>query len=603
MGHLNIELGEGSKALISCSNCLDSEWRYVILFWSRGSVRGPLPSDLEVEITDFATRMSWLRHGWREREEGNTFSISEALRRALVNLKLDTQEFDRLANLNEDPTLDVYLDNLLRPLTPMQIENVARLLRMKNGANFSVPGAGKTAMQLVLWENLRRLERVKGLLVVCPKSAFNAWIDEPIALFTTPPKTEIFNGGYIPYATEIVVVNYEQLENYEKVKSLKDWVRLKKALIVLDEAHRVKAGASAVRWRACRELSEVSMRTDLLTGTPMPQSFNDLKNLFSLSWPSISPNHFSEARLRNLKRGGVFVRTTKNELQLPPMRTVTVDLPMGDLQRQVYDALRFSYAGDLLMSAGEELQMARRGRAIMTLLAAASNPGLIVGRNSEDAFLDLRWPPKRIQPGARLLPTLEEFVGHEMPTKYDWILRFVAEAANNNRKVLIWSTFIGNLRALERLLTQFRPAVVYGATSNERRQEEISRFRNSPECSVLLTNPQTLGEGISLHHECHDAIYIDRSYNAGLYLQSLDRIHRLGLEKDQETRIFILRSVDSIDQRVHTRLSQKISILGKLMDDHGLLQASLPNDELTEDEVIGFDSFDFDDLARHLRGD
>jgi hypothetical protein len=39
------------------------------------------------------------------------------------------------------------------------------------------------------------------------------------------------------------------------------------------------------------------------------------------------------------------------------------------------------------------------------------------------------------------------------------------------------------------------------------------------------------------------------------------------------------------------------------MDDHGLLQASLPNDELTEDEVIGFDSFDFDDLARHLRGD
>ena len=32
----------------------------------------------------------------------------------------------------------------------------------------------------------------------------------------------------------------------------------------------------------------------------------------------------------------------------------------------------------------------------------------------------------------------------------------------------------------------------------------------------------------SLHHACHNAIYIDRSFQADQYLQSIDRICRLG---------------------------------------------------------------------------
>ena len=46
--------------------------------------------------------------------------------------------------------------------------------------------------------------------------------------------------------------------------------------------------------------------------------------------------------------------------------------------------------------------------------------------------------------------------------------------------------------------------------------------------AVLLANPQAMSEGISLHLECHDAIWLDRTYNAGQYLQGIDRIHRLG---------------------------------------------------------------------------
>ena len=35
-------------------------------------------------------------------------------------------------------------------------------------------------------------------------------------------------------------------------------------------------------------------------------------------------------------------------------------------------------------------------------------------------------------------------------------------------------------------------------------------------------------EGISLHKVCKRALYLDRTYNAAQYLQSRDRIHRIG---------------------------------------------------------------------------
>jgi SNF2 family DNA or RNA helicase len=601
MSTLRVDLADDFNVRISHSDCSVSDWRRTVLFWKRGDLESEPYDEFLVELYDFAHRLLWLRDEWKSTSENHHFSLTDEVKARVRQLQNDAAEFDRLAQLGPPDTVGHLVLNFIRPLNERQLLNVVALLRMKNGANFSVPGAGKTATELAVWDVLRSREEIKGLLVVCPKSAFSAWSDETSYLFVNPPKTHIFNGGFIPASASIILVNYEQLENHQKVQSLRHWIKNNRALLVLDEAHRVKAGSSAVRWLACKQLAEIATRTDLLTGTPMPQSYEDLRNLFSLSWKGVSRNHFNEARLRSIRRGGVFVRTTKAELELPPMTTVPVEIEMGELQRQVYDALRFSYAGQLQLSATEEMHFARKGRAIMTLLAAATNPGLILGRNSEDAYLELKWPPKELP--SNLVPALSSYVSHEIPSKYQWIQRFIQNAANENRKVLVWSTFVGNLQSLQRLLRPFSPAIVYGSISADQRLFELDRFRKSSNCSVLLTNPQTLGEGISLHHECHDAVYLDRSYNAGLYLQSLDRIHRLGLDPHQETRVYLLESSKSIDQRVSTRLATKIANLGSALDDVGLLRASLPNDVLTAEEISGMDSFDYADLVAHLRDD
>ena len=160
----------------------------------------------------------------------------------------------------------------------------------------------------------------------------------------------------------------------------------------------------------------------------------------------------------------------------------------------------------------------------------------------------------------------------------------------------------------DRMLARFQPALVHGGVpvfsnnpADRTRETDIERFRRDPACMVLLANPAAMSEGISLHMECHDAVYLDRTFNAGQYLQSIDRIHRLGLSEGQETRVTFLLSEGTIDAVVDARVLVKAERLGVMLDDPNLAPVVLPNEE-DYGPVID----DKDDLAAlfaHLRGD
>lgn len=582
----------------------DSLWEQAVAWWADGRESDPGKDKFVVSLNDFIVRMGWLRSVWTS--QNRSVLLSDELRKMLSSSKDEQALFESLIHRRvEAKNFNVKGLGLIRKLTPEQLQNVQSLVSMGNGANFSVPGAGKTTTALVTWRYLNLQNSVGRLLVVSPRSAFEAWESEPELCFSDDFKTEILGESMINPDTQILLVNYEQLERVDRRGRVGRWVAEHKAMVVLDEAHRVKGGGNSVRWRACRDVVRSASRVDLLTGTPMPQSLEDLRNLLCLSWPRIPRTYFSDSKLQSLSRGGVFVRTTKAELSLPKPLIIEEIIEPGLIQEQIYSALSRTYVGTFQLPSAEAALMGRKGRAVMTLLAAATNPGLLLGIDRDDSYLNLEWPPREVSSSEHLMNVISTYARYEMPRKYEWVRRFVEIAANEDRKVLIWSTFIGNLHALQRVLRPFSPALVYGATSNSERAENLKKFRTDSSCSVLLTNPQTLGEGISLHKTCHDAIYIDRSYNAGLYLQSLDRIHRLGLAPEDETRIHILGTAGTIDQRVSVRLRDKVDRLARALDDVGLVQVSMPDDELVlnREEVLGLNSLDLDDLFAHLNGD
>jgi hypothetical protein len=485
-------------------------------------------------------------------------------------------------------------------LTDFQRRDIAKLLELAHGANFSVPGAGKTRVALAIFEARRRAGEVARMLVVCPKSAFESWQTEAATCFPNAPlHVAVMDSTGVP-AADVVLINYERLPDARAALLL--WLRAQPALLVLDEAHRMKRGPTGVWGAVCLALGPYATRRLILTGTPAPNGPRDLENLFAFVWPGQGRAVVSRALDGNDLRAAsgllrpLFARTTKHELQLPPVDLSVRRLDLPPIHRDLYNALLGQFSGSW---RGGEQDIEALGRVLLYLLMAATTPGLLATGASRYEPLPYRIPPIEPPHGSSLAELMRDLPQYELSPKYQEVLAIVAANAAVGRKTLVWSTFVRNLTSLHRLLSRFNPAIVHGGTDD--RAGELARFRQDPACYVLLSNPATLGEGVSLHRVCHDAVYIDRDFAAGRFLQSLDRIHRLGLPADTETRITVLVANQTIDELVEQRLAAKLQFMGTVLDDPAVLELGDLDEEPTIS--VGMDTNDLAALVRYLTPD
>ncbi len=502
-----------------------------------------------------------------------------------------------------------------RRLRSFQTRDLGKLLSLEHGANFSVPGAGKTAVAYAVYESERLAGRVDRLLIVAPLSAFEAWETEALRCFDAPPAICRF-ADRVPHGVEIVLVNYQRLHGY--ARQLGDWLLGGAGHLVLDEAHRMKRGRSGQWGSACLDLAHVAVRRDILTGTPAPQGPQDFIALVDFVWPEQASRILPAAALQtdppddamadvSTAIKPLFVRTTKSELELERPLLHVEPVTMKPLQTDIYDALCNRYAGLFDLSRTDQSMLAAMGEVTMYLLEAATNPRLLARRAQGEDPVALRYPSLAIPPGSPLSTLIARYTDHELAPKFEKLALLVEQNAAAGRKTLVWSNFIGNLLDLERLLARHQPALIYGAIPSaapdadlgvRTRESELDRFRNDDRCRVLLANPAAMAEGVSLHDVCHDAIYLERTFNAGQYLQSLDRIHRLGLEPGVDTRVTFLVSLGSIDETVDRRVGLKARRLGDMLDDPDLVTMALP-DEDDYGEIIE-DVADLRALFEHL---
>jgi len=484
------------------------------------------------------------------------------------------------------------------PLTDFQRRDAAKILQMAHGANFSVPGAGKTRVALALFQAQRVAGSIGQMLVVCPKSAFESWLNESGICFADSTSLAVMDSPAVP-AADIVLINYERLP--DAVSALIAWLRRRPTYLVLDEAHRMKRGPLGAWGNACLTLGPYAAARLILTGTPAPNGPGDLANLMGFVWPGRGRRAVSTALNGNDLRTAsahlrpLFARTTKADLNLPPVTSTVRVLPLPELHRELYQALLGQASGRW----GEgDSDIEALGRIVLYLLMAATSPALLATGASRYEPLPYRIPPLTPPPGSKLSVLMRDLPQYEMSPKYQEVVKIVSDNAVRGRKTLVWSTFIRNLTSLQRLLAPFEPAMVHGGT--DERDEELRRFRSDPSCAVLLSNPATLGEGISLHHDCHDAVYLDRDFAAGRYLQSLDRIHRLGLNSYTETRVTVLVAEGTIDELVNVRLAAKLQFMGGVLDDPAVLRLADLDEEPSAS--AGMDEADVHALLSHLRG-
>ncbi len=500
-----------------------------------------------------------------------------------------------------------------RELKDFQVRDLERLLALPHGANFSVPGAGKTTVTLALHVLVDPPDR--SLLVIGPKSSFLAWkqaveqcldlLPEQLALqqfvVLEGSKTEIqalLNSGRRRFIT-----NYEMAVRTADI--LSSFMARVPVHLVLDEAHRMKGGLSSQRGAFLLNVANLPVRRDILTGTPMPQSPSDLAAQIGFLWPGqgfdlrLTRGEAPRDVCRNL-----YVRTTKGELEIPPAQRHFIQVGMAAGHLALYSIVRKEALRELTRiagtSIGSPIDFLGARRSVMRLLQLSTNPVLALNSMSRDVV--------------GLNSGVADAVLDEGPSlKMRAVEAHVRDIARSGRKTLIWTIFTDTLLELERMLADLNPVTLYGSVPSgdesdlDTREGRIRRFHNDGSCQVLIANPAAAGEGISLHTVCHDAIYLDRSYVSTHYLQSIDRIHRLGLAPDVETNIFIYQTkappgIGSIDFSVSRRLANKIRSLQQLLDDKDLHEIALDEEEADDPIDYDVDLQDLVDLVEELEG-
>jgi SNF2-related domain/Helicase conserved C-terminal domain len=597
----------------------DAFWRKVRAEWGQ-SGRQPNVAVL-ISTETFASRHAWLPGACRQFEVDVKL---DAVAQAVISR--GRADRDRLREIRASAPAGDLQDakdrlsptRFVRELRDFQVRDLAKLLTLDHGANFSVPGAGKTTVELAVYEAERAAGRVMQMLVVAPLSAFDAWREDAGRCLSPPPEIHRYVGDRIPPDTEILLVNYQRLPgSYEAIAR---WVQQRPTLVVLDEAHRMKRGRDGEWGTACLDLAFLAERRDVLTGTPAPQHPSDLVAILDFVWPGqalrVLPADALVAQPTPAAVAGVspaiaplFVRTTKAELDLPEPVKHVIAVPMERLHREIYDALR-ARLSTLLTTQRDRVELSSWGDIIMYMLEAATNPALLPAGSSSNDPVEFRHPPLAIPEDSPLRGLIAEYASYETPSKFVQLAALIETLSREDRKVLVWSNFIRNLETLERMLAIHEPAVVHGGIPSEisqpnaprRRESELERFRTDPACRVLLANPAAMGEGVSLHKVCHDAVYLERTFNAGQYLQSVDRIHRLGLDRSFETNIWFLVSEDTIDQAVAARIESKARNLGVMLDDASIATMALPDEEDVGDPIDVGDAGDVAALFAHLRG-
>ena len=552
---------------------------------------------VRASIDELLSRRHWLRQTcvrW-----GVALNWEDSARAIVKKYILLADELERLITSPDarEECLDIgrllSATRFVGQLRGFQKRDLSKLCALSHGANYSVPGSGKTAVTYALYELERQAGRVNQLVIVGPLSAFEAWSEEATMWMSPSPAISLVRGSEIDHA-EILLINYQRLSS--RFVELAEHMRRKPTHLVLDEGHRIKRGWTGEWGTACLRLAYFAERRDVLTGTPAPNHPRDLEALVDFCWPGQGRVALPDEAFSVMPAAGVvtatgmrlaplFVRTTKDELELPAPRLHVVETPLGALQREIYGALRHQFAGQFRLTRFEETNLAEMGRIVMYLLEAASNPALLSAGSSDDDPLSFRHPPLEVPKNARLMDLIGNYGRHETPPKFVETARIIESNHNLGRKTLVWSNFVRNLEWLRhRVLSSLQPAMIHGGVpmdsgTRTSRQEELDRFRNDPDCCVLLANPAAMSEGVNLHRECHSAVYIDRTFNAGQFLQSQDRIHRLGLPDDVDTTITILVAPGTVDEVVNTRLAEKIENLGALMQDPGLSAMSLPDED------------------------
>lgn len=482
---------------------------------------------------------------------------------------------------------------MYRKLRTMQKWNAFHIVSMIKSANFSVPGSGKTSIVYGAYAYLNREEnqKVNKIVMVGPKNSFISWEEEFLLNFGPNgemKKLKCLDCQKYSRKDLIEKLEYESnnynliMINYEKLDSIKDSLKKaidNKTLLVFDEIHRIKA-INGVWANAALQICVNAKYKVALTGTPIPNSYADLYNILKILYYDEYDSFFKfkSKELENANERKMiqineqifpfYCRTTKKDLEIPePLPDKIINCQMTEKEQRLFEIIHQRYRENILSM-------------YIRLLQASNNTYLLKKDLSESTIREFFYnEEEEIDESNSLIDSVDKVVYLDeemkhlideigMTSKFEKGISLVNKLVNEGKQVLVWGIFVDTLKKIEERLktNEISCDIICGETDSENRKDIINKFK-SGDIKVLITNPHTLAESVSLHKNCHDAVYFEYSFNLTHMLQSKDRINRLGLKEDEYTQYYYMELNNndiynnSIDEKTYKRLKEKEKIM------------------------------------------
>jgi hypothetical protein len=569
---------------------------------------------------EISSKMLKVLERFFEEEEG--FKVFSKQANDIRNNELSEEqkiEFNKFKNI-----LTEKLPN--RRLYPLQLLSAYHMTFSQNSCNFSVPGAGKTSVVYGAFAYLKSLQKdelkhVDKLIIIGPLSSFGPWELEFQACFGDQPDSKRLSGG-VPRderishflssnPAEITLMSYQGVPG--TIEYLINFLKRFDCMVVLDEAHKIKNTEGGILASSALSIAKYCRSRVILTGTPAPNGYEDIYNLYKFIWPTKNIISFNNFQLKNMSKRSrdsripklideikpYFIRIKKTDLGIPePIIHPEVIVSMGEVQREIYDFIENDYMDHLdSHNRSGSFQSSLVRARLIRLMQVSTNPSLL--RKPLDQYYSEQGLGNSLYiDDSLVINKIMEYSNLETPRKFIEAKKIIENIIGKGEKVIVWTNFIKNILDFQLFLKSsgIKSEAIWGETPVDRddlpeniltREKIISKFHDSKsDFKVLIANPFAIAESISLHKVCHNAIYIERSFNAGNFIQSKDRIHRYGLDDNDEINYYYLVSDNNIDRTIHQRLMEKEKRMMEIIESEDIPLFGILDDKNASDQDI-----------------
>jgi len=394
-------------------------------------------------------------------------------------------------------------------------------------------GLGKTIQAIGVYNVMPSIKRV---LVVCPASLKINWLREWTKWYVRGDAPAIANGSF-PVA-DVVIINYDVLAKHHNAIRQTPW-----DLLIVDESHLIK-NPKAIRTKQVvgyevfdkatkttqTEVHPIPSRHCLfLTGTPIVNRPVEMWPMLHYSDPTAWSNFFRYAvrycgavqnrygwdfggashldELQERLRSTMMVRRLKSDVmtELPAKRRQIIEIPANGAQGSVA-AENEAYG---IYEQQEE--------ALECLLEMKPT---VDPQQYADAVTKLK---ADIQTSFTEMSRLRHDTAvATVPYAIDHIQNFI----DAGEKVVIFAHHHDVIDALHSAFPN--GAVVDGRVPvGLKRQAEVDRFQNNPNCMEFIGEIQAAGVGLTLT-AASIIVFVELDWVPGNITQAEDRIHRIG---------------------------------------------------------------------------